>query len=102
MSGCMLYGLCVGVLMTATILHWLYQRAADKWEQRMGDEIGVLSAEVERLRLTDAERALLERLSTNTREYDPVSSGRPWFVTVDDADIIRGLIARLDKKQEPT
>jgi hypothetical protein len=55
-------------------------------------------AEIARLReaveITDAERALLERLSTDTREYDPVSSGRPWFVTVADAATLRRLLSR--------
>jgi hypothetical protein len=48
--------------------------------------------------LTDAEREVLERLSTDTRESDPVSSGRPWFVTVSDAATLRGLLARTAKE----
>ena len=43
--------------------------------------------------LSEVERQLLERLSTDTREYDPVSSGRPWFITVADAATLRGLLA---------
>jgi len=43
---------------------------------------------------SEVERQLLERLSTDTREYDPVSSGRPWFITVADAATLRGLLAR--------
>jgi hypothetical protein len=45
--------------------------------------------------LTDAERALLVRLGSDTREWDKYSSGRPWFVTVKDAAIIRGILERL-------
>jgi hypothetical protein len=45
--------------------------------------------------LTDEERALLVRLGSDTREWDKYSSGRPWFVTVEDAAIIRGILERL-------
>ena len=45
--------------------------------------------------LTDAERALLVRLGSDIREWDKYSSGRPWFVTVQDAAIIRGILERL-------
>jgi hypothetical protein len=51
--------------------------------------------EIARLRLTDAERALLVRLGSDIREWDKYSSGRPWFVTVKDAAIIRGILERL-------
>jgi hypothetical protein len=54
-----------------------------------------LRAEIACLRLTDAERALLVRLGSDTREWDKYSSGRPWFVTVKDAAIIRGILERL-------
>jgi hypothetical protein len=45
--------------------------------------------------LTDEERALLVRLGSDIREWDKYSSGRPWFVTVEDAAIIRGILERL-------
>jgi hypothetical protein len=45
--------------------------------------------------LTDEERALLVRLGSDIREWDKYSSGRPWFVTVEDAAIIRGIVERL-------
>jgi hypothetical protein len=45
--------------------------------------------------LTDEERALLVRLGSDIREWDKYSSGRPWFVTVKDAAIIRGILERL-------
>ena len=51
--------------------------------------------EIARLRLTDAERALLSRLGEDTREWDKYSNGRPWFVRVEDAAIIRGILERL-------
>jgi hypothetical protein len=54
-----------------------------------------LEAEVARLRLTDEERTLLVRLGSDIREWDKYSSGRPWFVTVKDAAIIRGILERL-------
>jgi hypothetical protein len=44
--------------------------------------------------LTDEERALLTRIGSDTREWDKYSNGRPWFVTVQDAAIIRGLLER--------
>jgi hypothetical protein len=52
-------------------------------------------AEIARLRLTDEERALLTRIGSDIREWDKYSSGRPWFVTVKDAAIIRGILERL-------
>ena len=45
--------------------------------------------------LTDAERALLSRLGSDTREWDKYSNGRPWFVRVEGAAIIRGILERL-------
>ena len=45
--------------------------------------------------LTDEERALLSRLGSDTREWDKFSNGRPWFVRVEDAAIIRGILERL-------
>ena len=52
--------------------------------------------EIDRLRLTEEERALLSRLGSDTREWDKYSNGRPWFVRVEDAAIIRGILERLD------
>ena len=49
----------------------------------------------ENFRLTDAERALLSRLGEDTREWDKYSNGRPWFVSVEDAATLRGLLERL-------
>jgi hypothetical protein len=45
--------------------------------------------------LTDEERGVLSRLGSDTREWDKYSNGRPWFVTVKDAAIIRGILERL-------
>jgi hypothetical protein len=45
--------------------------------------------------LTDEERSLLTKLGSDTREWDKYSNGRPWFVRVADAAIIRGLLDRL-------
>jgi hypothetical protein len=59
MTGDFLLGCCFGTVVSASVLHWLYQRSADKWEQRMRDEITSLRAEVERLRMTEAERESL-------------------------------------------
>jgi hypothetical protein len=54
-----------------------------------------LQEEIKRLRLTDEERGVLSRLGSDTREWDKYSNGRPWFVTVKDAAIIRGILERL-------
>jgi|688.fasta_scaffold1135648_1 hypothetical protein len=44
--------------------------------------------------LTEEERGVLSQLGYETGEWDKYSNGRPWFVTVKDAAIIRGLLER--------
>jgi hypothetical protein len=44
--------------------------------------------------LTAEECVLIARIAHNTREHDPVSQGRPYFITVREASVARSLLAR--------
>ena len=78
---------------------WLVSIGKSRETATDADEIQWLRLDRQRLRLAirlnDEERAVLSMLGTDTREHDKYSNGRPWFVTVEQAKTIRGLLERL-------
>jgi hypothetical protein len=60
-------------------------RAEIPWEQEIGELLEEAAAEIERLRLTDAERVAIGRIAG----YHDI------HVSMDDRDTLRGLLERL-------
>lgn len=79
------FGSCIGSVLTAALLHWMYQGAFAKWERKA-------LAEIARLRLTDAEREVIKR-TTETLRYLQADYGKTQ--TEQDAAVLDGLLERL-------
>lgn len=61
------FGSCIGSVLTAALLHWMYQGAFAKWE-------GKALAKLARLRLTDEEREAIHfmfRHAAQAADHDP-------------------------------
>jgi hypothetical protein len=75
---------------------WCMREDADEEARQVGGTVVPLfrSPPPPRGWLTAEESVLIARIAHNTREDDPVSQGRPYFITVREAAVARALLSR--------